>query len=439
MSVITWTTEQILGLAPDALMARAAERIANPQQWLSLGRTRDTVWGEFPNPNRRPFTVMATLPDLTLSCDCAGRKRPCRHELSLALMLAREPDTFTPHEAPEWTIARRQKQPAAIFPALSAAASSAEKQEAYERRVAAIQGGMRRLDRFLLDIAYRGLADLPARPITFWNEIATHLDNAHAPETAQDIRELGKLPGKGAGWATQLLRRLGRLYLLTQGFAAYNILPAETQADLRAAVGWFIDPSSSAGKMLSDRWIVLGSAHRLRGRQSLHRTWLYSLSHRRFAHLSRPLSPDHWRPALFSGSTLEASLRIEPGGWPQRASIVSLDAMSPRGEVVPGQSSLRKARTAYGKALSVNPWLRRFPLILSQVRVVFDGGLWVLRDGEGYSLLLPHPFLYGWHLQLLSHDNQSLLFGEWNGRFLTPLSIYHNNNWLTFNALRGQK
>ena len=61
MSLTTWTTDQMLSLAPDALMARAAERMANPHGWLSLGHAGGVMWGEYPNHNKEPFRVLGKV------------------------------------------------------------------------------------------------------------------------------------------------------------------------------------------------------------------------------------------------------------------------------------------------------------------------------------------------------------------------------------------
>ena len=99
MSLTTWTTDQLLSLAPDAILARAAERLANPHSWLLLGHAPGVIWGELPVPNRSPYRALATLPEFALHCDCPARKRPCRHVVGLAMLAAREADFFV-HQPP---------------------------------------------------------------------------------------------------------------------------------------------------------------------------------------------------------------------------------------------------------------------------------------------------------------------------------------------------
>jgi hypothetical protein len=434
MSLTTWTTEQMLGLAPDPLMARAAERLAKPPEWLVLGHNDHLIWGACANPGSAPYHVFSTLPDLSFFCDCPARKRPCRHAVSLALLATREAASFVKMEPPQWVL---DNWPAAR-PDLAWRQPVPTNAE-YEEKLQTVKKGMRQFERWLKDTVHQGLSGVPSLPVGLWNEMAARLSDSGAPEVAQDLRLLRPLAGSHPGWPEVLLRRLGRFYLLTQGFAAYDKLPPESQADLRGAAGWFEDPAHPGDERLNDRWLVLGTVHEVQGRHNVRRTWLYGLHHRRLAFVNQMSYKGIPEPAFLSGTALEATLRFSPGGWPQRASIVSLSQITPDNSPIPGSDSLQNARSAYGKALSVNPWLRNFPLVLRGVQPEMDGGQWILRDQQGYLVPLPDPFLVGWHLQVMGGTAGSALFGEWDGLQFKPLAAYHNNSWLTLHILRGQK
>ena len=437
MSLTTWTTEQLLSLAPDGLMARAAERVANPYEWLSLGRSCGVIWGVYPNHNGTPYHAFATLPDLAFYCDCSARKRPCRHALALAFMAVHEEVFFLKTDPPPWVSDHLDDySPGGMEFAIGQAATSPA---AYEEQLQTVKQGMERFERWLKDIVHRGLAEVPTLPVALWNEMASRLSDWGAPELAQDLRQLRLVAGSYPDWPEVMLRRLGRFYLLTQGFARYDALPPESQADLRGAAGWFEDPAHPGEELLQDKWLVLGSMHTLQGARNLRRTWLYGLNHRRFAFVSQQSQKEIFKPLHLSGTALEASLRFAPGGWPQRATIVELERISANNSAVTGYSSLQEARAAFGKALSVNPWLRRFPLILSRVLPEPDGDRWILRDRKGYIMPLPKAFMYSWHLQAMGDTTENALFGEWDGSQFLPLSVYHKDAWLTLRVLRGLK
>ncbi|MFN2140052.1 MAG: hypothetical protein ACK2U5_06200 [Candidatus Promineifilaceae bacterium] len=437
MSLTSWTTEQMLSLAPDALMARAAERLANPHGWLSLGCAGGVMWGEFPNANKEPYRVLATLPDLAFQCDCPARKQPCRHAVGLALLAARESEPFVRIQPPGWVLKGLHGSESAISSKQSAVYDEAL--SAYRQRLQMVRAVMDHFERWLKDSVHNGLADLPARPAGQWNEMASRLSDGGAPVTAQALRDLRPLAGSRPGWPEAVLRRLGRFYLLTQGFAAYDDLPPEPQADLRAAVGWFEDPQHRGDEVVNDEWRVLGSVHELLGQNNIRRTWLYGRSSRRFAFFRQTLRRNSLQPAYLGGTTLSAALRFAPGGWPQRAVLEEVRELLPHTGAARSYDSLRGARDAYGKALSLNPWLRRFPLVLHGIHAHLEDGRWMLRDSEGYVMPLPQPFLYGWHLQAMDNPGQYGLFGEWDGMIFTPISAYYNQTWLALRVLRGQK
>jgi hypothetical protein len=437
MSLTSWTTEQLLSLAPDSLMARAAERIANPYEWVALGHSSEVMWGEYPNNNNVPYRTFATLPDLAFYCDCPARKRPCRHALSLAFMAVREEAFFQEAAPPPWVQQNLDTwiQGGSEFVYRQPPASKTP----YEEQLQSVKEGMQRFERWLKDVVHRGLAGVPSMPVALWNEMASRLADSGAPEVAQEVRELRLIAGSHPGWPEVMLRHLGRLYLLTQGFAEYDNLPPESQADLRGAAGWFEDPSHPGEEKVEDHWLVLGSTHTMQRHHNLRRTWFYGLNHRRFAFVSQISQQEMLKPIHFSATAVEATLRFAPGGWPQRASIIDLKRISPDNSPVSGYKSLQNARTAYGKGLSVNPWLRNFPLVLVHLLPEPDGDRWVLRDGKGFIIPLPKSFMYGWHLQAMGSAAGSAIFGEWDGVQFLPLSVYHKDGWLTLSVLRGQK
>ena len=418
----------MLGLAPDNLLARAAERLAQPGQWLALGRAAGLVWGEFPNANKPAYRVTVRLPELALDCDCPSRKRPCRHAVGLAVLYATEPEALPRAAPPAWTAGREEANTAySPTPDLNPAA--------YARRLRGVRRGMAQLDIWLRDMVHNGLAALPGQSPAVWREMAARLEDAHAPRVAAELRSLAALPGGDPAWPEALLRRLGRLYLLAQGFARYESLPPEAQADLREAAGWFADPAQPGSDLARESWLVLAAAPAFGGGDG-YRTWLWGPRARRFAFIEG--APDAG-PGLLAGSVVPATLRFSPGGWPVRAVIHLLhESIGVLPDSPPGQISIGAARAAYGRALALNPWQSAFPLALADCTAVPDGEGWALVDEAGARLPLPAPFGHGWHLQALQAAGDGPLFGEWDGRVFTPLAVRRSALWLPLHALRGQ-
>ncbi len=137
--------------------------------------------------------------------------------------------------------------------------------------------GLADLDRWLRDLVRHGLADARSKPYSFWDGPAARLVDAQAPGAARLVRSLA-----GAGGTERLLERLGRLHLLTEGYKHLDTLPAETQADVRAALGFTIkEEEVLAGPSVRDRWLVVGQSVEEEDRLRVQRTWLHGSESRR--------------------------------------------------------------------------------------------------------------------------------------------------------------
>lgn len=454
MSFTTWTIEQILSLAHDHSLVGAAESVTDPAKWSALGHYEGGVWGEFDNRDKPAYHTLAALPNLALSCNCPSRKYPCRHSLSLALMLVRSPELFGPSTPPIW-IENIQELPKR---------NSTTDQETFQHQLNKAQTGLEAYALWLHDMVHAGLAGLPKKPAHYWVTMANRLADNGLFKLALEVRQLSSLakvpktkaprhslqlkrPSTRAqtndtsnDWPAQILQRISRHYLIAQGFSRYQHLSRAARADLRYAAGWFTDPCDSWPETVRDRWLVIGGRQEMRQNENIHHAWLWGLESARFALLSRPIPrfDINYQP-FFLGATADATMHFYPGVWPFRAHIGALHNFSNVSKDMPPITSLKKADLKFSHALSANPWLDTFPCALGKIDALREEGLWFLRDQEGYRWPLPTNYVYGWHLVSLLAQEDAILFGEWNGRFLTPLSIRENGRWLPMHILRGVK
>jgi hypothetical protein len=458
---MTWSTEQILALAPDASSAKAGRQLATPRPWSNLGADDRALWGECKGSGEAPYQVQIDREGPAFQCSCPSRKLPCKHALGLFLIWVGTPAELPPGAAParvrEWLKRRDQRAarkaiegrtpsgaPSASpteVPAAVGAGGTAEKATARRpsaERYVRVAAGLDEFERWLADLVRLGFAAVQGRPSRFWAEPAARLVDAQAPGLARRLRELATIPASGEGWPERLLERLGLLYLGVEGFRRLSALTPETQADLRALLGL---PESQeeilVGPGLREEWLVLGARVTREDRLRVQRTWLRGRESGRaalilqFAHGNQAL--DHSLPA---GAAADAELVFFPSAHPLRALVKARHGPPAPLRGIPGHNAIADAVAAYSGALAAQPWLEQFPVPLTAVVPVRWNQSWVVRDAAGDFLPLARGFARGWNLRALSGGQPLAFFGEWDGEALLPLSAWSDGRF--YNLARSE-
>ena len=99
---MTFTTEQILALAPDASSAKAGQGLANARHWVTLGNDENAVWGECQGSGSKPYQTQIDQREVACKCSCPSRKFPCKHGLGLLLLFAHQSSQFKANTSPQW-------------------------------------------------------------------------------------------------------------------------------------------------------------------------------------------------------------------------------------------------------------------------------------------------------------------------------------------------
>jgi hypothetical protein len=73
-------------MSPDASALAKAREIAKPKLWPTLGRDEDVYWGTC--RGSALYEVYVRVPGLANGCSCPSGKRPCKHTIGLALLIA---------------------------------------------------------------------------------------------------------------------------------------------------------------------------------------------------------------------------------------------------------------------------------------------------------------------------------------------------------------
>lgn len=438
MALPTWTPEQVAALAPDASSHKAAEGLATPRKWVSLGQGAEFIWGECQGSGRKPYQTAVSLSDPAFHCSCPSRKFPCKHALALFLLFSRQPQQLSAAPLPDWVITWRDNRAARAAKAAAkssqpvtnattnTAASTASQAKRAAKRAQTIASGLDELEQWLEDLIRRGLAAAQSQPYAYWQGMAARLVDAQAPGLARQVRQMAGLVNSGTRWEERLLHRLGLLYLLIQGYRRLETLPPERQADIRAAVGWSIKQEEVlAGSGVCARWLMVGRRTEEEEGLRVQRTWLWNPQANQpalildFAYRGQTLDT-----SLLPGYEMEAELCFYPGSVPLRAICKTRSTPLRPFSHLPGQTTLATAVTQFNHMVAQNPWLEVAAFPLAQVMPVLDSSGSYLTDAAQNRLPITPSFTRSWELLALSGGHPIDLVAEWDGAAWLPLSAW---------------
>jgi hypothetical protein len=441
---VSWTTEQIMALAPDDTSAKAGKGLAAPAKWKSLNKNERAVWGLCQGSGSSPYQVQIDLSEPAFRCSCPSRKFPCKHGLGLFLILVNNPNAVKEGEPPAWVTewlskreekAQKQAQPKPVEKTEEQQAKvAADQAKRAARREQSVAEGLNNLEMWLCDLMRQGIASLPSRPYKFWDDMAARLVDAQAPGVARMLREMAGIASTGEGWTERLMTRLGLLHLLIEGYRRIGSQSEETQADIRAAIGWTVSQErllESPG--VTDFWITLGQRVYDEDQFKVQRTWLWGKHSRRAAlilNFTRPGQPLDM--TLPPGVGFEADMVYFPGSYPQRALLKARRSHTHNITAIPGYANLEEALSAASEGLACNPWLGTIPMPVENILPDLQGDRWYARDRDGKRLPLSSLFTQGWRLMAISGGNPLTLFGEWDGENYLPLSAWAESRYIRF-------
>lgn len=255
------SADQVKALAPDASSFQAGQRLADARHWASLGKNQAALWGECKGSGKDPYKTRVDLSNNGVACTCPSRKFPCKHALGLMLLAAASPAKLTESTPPAWVadwLEKRSTRRQATAKKAEPQADPDSRQKDAARRAAKreklAQTGIETLQTWLRDLLRQGLAYAQSAPAFFWADQSARLVDAQLPGAARLVREMSELPGSSPRWAEILLLKMARLNLLAQAYRKLDTLPAASQADVRALLGWSItqDELLASARPVSD-------------------------------------------------------------------------------------------------------------------------------------------------------------------------------------------
>lgn len=443
---ISFTTDQVMAMAPDSRSSAKARQLATSRHWQHLGQNIEAggagaLWGEC--QGSALYQVRVDLTTMTPACSCPSRKQPCKHALALLLLAVEQPSCLDSGPAPEWvtewlkrrTASRKPSSGEAegvASPKVTKSASPATAKRA-EKRLALVTAGMEQLDLWLRDIVRNGLGSVETQPAKFWHNQAAAMVDAQAPGIAARVRRLAGIPNSSPDWPEKLLVQLGQLALLVEAFRRFETLDAALQEDVRQAIGWTLnqDEVAASGERVEDTWLMLGQVvgdeeQRVRTQ----RTWLLGSATRRPALILQFSAGGISFPEAFPvGMCQRAELLYWPGASHLRARIENRREVTPLRQHF-GEESSAAFLTNVAALLGRSPWQERFLCALRNVTPLYDAAnrRWYARDSQGDALPLSAS-LDHWQLLALSGGSPIDLAAEWNGETLTPLGVLADNTY----------
>jgi hypothetical protein len=443
----TWTSAQVLALAPDDSSIKSGKSLASHSKWQNLGASEKAIWGECQGSGKNPYQSQIDLQEPAFKCSCPSRKFPCKHGLGLFLIYTNQPTLFpaaiSPAWVTEWLFKREQsatkkteKQKATIDPV-----AQAQRQEKREQKIAA---GLVELDRWLQDLIGQGLADVPSKSYDFWDGMAARMVDAQAPGLARRLREAAGIAySSDPNWVATLLTELSKIHLLVQGYNRLQELPSGLRSEVRTQIGWTISQEElidladkGEAEAISGDWLVLGqTVTEEEGGLRAQRIWLWGQERfgliLNFVYRQAPLDLS-WK----SGSTVSAKLIFYPSSSPLRA--IALERSESPGQSIQGDTSLSQAFVGvslseslyrYHQASIANPWLEIFPCFCDGVVPYRQDEDWWIIDRAGITIPLKIAERSGWQLAALSGGVPVALTGIWNGHSLQPLGLWVDDRY----------
>ena len=438
----TWSTEQILALAPDASSAKNGKGLALRQKWQHLGRGERVLWGECQGSGANPYRTQIDLDQPAFKCSCPSRKFPCKHGLGLFLLFANEADLFAELEVPEWVQTwldsrhQRQERKQSVAEQPVDPVAQAKRKAARETRVAA---GVQELQRWLGDLIRQGLATAKEADYSFWEQPAARLVDAQAPGLARSLRQMSSLAHSGTGWTERLFQQACQLHLLLSAYEQIDHLPIALQADIRTQIGWQVSQEEllakaavREAKVLRDDWFVQGQQDEVEERLRIRRIWLWGMQSQQpallllFAHGNQPFDI-----LALPGAVLTATLVFYQSAYPLRAILQEQQSSSQLLMKPPGFTTILDNIVAYTTALTQQPWLERYPMALATVIPQQQKDQWILRQVDGSYLPIARSFERMWEVCAIAGGQPIDVFGEWDGWEFYPCSAWVENQSIT--------
>jgi hypothetical protein len=441
----SWTIEQVVAIAPTPSRFAAAEGLAVPARWASLGADGRSAWGRCRGTGREPYDTMVDHANVAWRCSCPSRSHPCKHALALLIMWVRGhvPAAPAPAGVSSWVDGHTPRDPvgspddAAAGTASPAAGDgdvdgdeaqpadgTPDLERARDERVERLRSGLVELDRWLDDRLRTGLADPALARYATWDDLAARLVDARAGALANRVRRLAGVVGARPDWHEVVLAELGVMHLLAQAGQRVPELPGALADAVATSCGWQVRQADVlAGVPDTDTWVVAGRSDTREDRIEVRRTWLRGRVSGRWAMI---LSFAAYRQSLDDSLTVGTAVTADVHRYPGPSSRALVGTVHDPGSAdvvsAPPAGTVAEACAAVGTVLAAEPWVDRVPATVLATPTPADGR-WVLTDHTGaLALVADAPGLAA--LLAASAGRPVAVTVEWTVDGAVPLTVH---------------
>lgn len=291
-------------------------------------------------------------------------------------------------------------------------------------RLKLMRPGAEDLEQWIFDLIRQGLAVLDGET-TLWSDISARMVDAKLGGLAHKLRYLEQM--NTDDWPEKVLEEFGRLYLLTQGFKNFEKMPEDLQTQMQLVGGLTVrkkDLIEEDG--ISDDWLVLGNWQGVNVDQAAYRKiWMQGKAIQEMAMLMEyDYTGAGFEGAFKIGETVKAEVVYYPGAYPLRVAIKHRHPPERSLAQVVTYADVEDMQKEYAAALSQNPWLMAFPCALQNVIPLHHAAQFYLVDKNKCKIELETKDEAAWSLLSMSGGKPVVVFGEWKGDRLFPLSVF---------------
>jgi len=434
--------EQILALAPDTASISAAKSLGNPKVWGVLGYSGRAVWGECKGSGANPYQARIDLSGNAFKCSCPSRKFPCKHGLALFLLYAEELQHFTQTDAEppwvaEWLASRGQRAEAKKAPAAAKPVDPKAQAKRQQQRDGEMAQGLAELGLWLEDIVRIGFAELPAKPLRYWDEWAARMVDAKMPGLAGRIRKLSAVLLQKSDNLHLFAQEIARLHLLVKAYPQRHQLPAGLCADINQVLGLAMrEDEVLQAPAVNDEWLVLATRFSEENALVTREVWLLGTTSGQFAkllHFAHASQRQTLQTLWLTGNRLRGNAHFYPSATPLRAVLGDYQNSPQQAGIGPAPQHSAFWQD-YSQLKIRNPWLGAYPVLTPPAIPIYQEPFLYLQLPDGPAIPVDTRGTAPWPLLAMSGGQAVSVFGEWDGERLQVLGVWYGQTYANLTA-----